>query len=172
MLSRYRGLPLHNLQPSDFRLRWEFFFKWRRAPQQTLRTHRSLEASCATVWWRWRWWLLLFIVLFLVMEHRWNEIDRGKSKYSEKNPSQCHLCWEVWRPHTHSAEDSTEILWRPHTHAAEDSTEILQYIYWQIATDVSKNCNVFFFTVKQSKKKKEECIIVAGNVGNNSQTPT
>jgi hypothetical protein len=29
-----------------------------RAPQQTLRTHRSLEASCATLWWRWRWWWL------------------------------------------------------------------------------------------------------------------
>jgi hypothetical protein len=29
-------------------------------------------------------------VLFLVMEHWWNEIDRGKPKYSEKNLSQCH----------------------------------------------------------------------------------
>jgi hypothetical protein len=28
---------------------------------------------------------------FLVMEHRWNEIDRGKPKYSEKNLSQCHF---------------------------------------------------------------------------------
>jgi hypothetical protein len=25
------------------------------------------------------------------MEHRWNEIDRGKPKYSEKNLFQCHL---------------------------------------------------------------------------------
>jgi hypothetical protein len=24
-----------------------------RAPHQTLRTHRSLDASCATLWWRW-----------------------------------------------------------------------------------------------------------------------
>jgi hypothetical protein len=31
------------------------FFWWWRAPQQTLRTHRSLEAYCATLWWRWRW---------------------------------------------------------------------------------------------------------------------
>jgi hypothetical protein len=55
-----------------------FFFKWWRAPQQTLRTHRSLEASCATLWWRWRrWWL--FFIHFLIMEHRWNEIDRGKT---------------------------------------------------------------------------------------------
>jgi hypothetical protein len=28
---------------------------------------------------------------FRVMEHRWNEIDRGKPKYSGKNLSQCHF---------------------------------------------------------------------------------
>jgi hypothetical protein len=28
---------------------------------------------------------------FQVMEHRWNEIDRGKPKYSGKNLSQCHF---------------------------------------------------------------------------------
>jgi hypothetical protein len=67
------------------------FFNWLRALQQTLRTHRSLEASCATLWWRWRWWLLFSFVLFLVMEHRWNETDRGKPKYSGKNLSQCHF---------------------------------------------------------------------------------
>jgi hypothetical protein len=52
----------------------------------------AFEASCATLWWWW-WWLLLllFLVLFLVMEHRWNEIGRGKSKYSGKNVSQCHF---------------------------------------------------------------------------------
>jgi hypothetical protein len=66
-----------------------FFFKWWRAPQQMLRTHRSLKAYCATLWWRWRWWL--FFVLFLVMEHRWNESDRGKPKYSGINLSQCHF---------------------------------------------------------------------------------
>jgi hypothetical protein len=27
-------------------------FLWWRAPQQKLRTHRSLEAYCATLWWR------------------------------------------------------------------------------------------------------------------------
>jgi hypothetical protein len=31
-----------------------------------------------------------FFVLLLVMEHRWNEIARGKPKYSEKNLSQSH----------------------------------------------------------------------------------
>jgi hypothetical protein len=28
---------------------------------------------------------------FLVMEHRWNETDRGRPKYSGKNLSQCHF---------------------------------------------------------------------------------
>jgi hypothetical protein len=32
-----------------------------------------------------------FFVPFLVMEHRWNETDRGKPKYSGKNLSQCHF---------------------------------------------------------------------------------
>jgi hypothetical protein len=30
-----------------------YFFLWWRAPQQMLRTHRSLKAYCATLWWRW-----------------------------------------------------------------------------------------------------------------------
>jgi hypothetical protein len=42
-----------------------------RAPQQMLRTHRSLEANCATLWWR---WLVLFV-------------DRRKPKHSGKT---CH----------------------------------------------------------------------------------
>jgi hypothetical protein len=32
-----------------------------------------------------------FFHFFQVMEHRWNEIDRGKPKYSGKNLSQCHI---------------------------------------------------------------------------------
>jgi hypothetical protein len=32
-----------------------------------------------------------FFVLFLVMEHRWNETDRGKPKNSGKNLSQSHF---------------------------------------------------------------------------------
>jgi hypothetical protein len=32
----------------------------------------------------------LFSSALQVMEHRWNEIDKGKSKYSGKNLSQCH----------------------------------------------------------------------------------
>jgi hypothetical protein len=64
-----------------------FFLVVAKGPQQTLRTHRSLEAYCATLWWRW--WL--FFVIFLVMEQRWNEIDRGKPTYLEKNLSPCHF---------------------------------------------------------------------------------
>jgi hypothetical protein len=43
-----------------------------------LRTQGSLETYCATV--RWRWLVFLFL-FFLVMEHRWNETERGKPKY-------------------------------------------------------------------------------------------
>jgi hypothetical protein len=32
-----------------------------------------------------------FFSYFRVMEHRWNETDRGKPKYSRKNLSQCHF---------------------------------------------------------------------------------
>jgi hypothetical protein len=32
-----------------------------------------------------------FFSFFQVMEHRWNEIDRGKPKYSDKNMSQYHF---------------------------------------------------------------------------------
>jgi hypothetical protein len=35
--------------------------------------------------------IVSFFSFFRVMEHRWNEIDRGKPKYSEKNLSQCHF---------------------------------------------------------------------------------
>jgi hypothetical protein len=59
---------------------------WWRVPQQMLRTHRSLEAYCATLWWRW-----LVFSFYCVMEHRWNKNDRGKPKYSGENLFQCHL---------------------------------------------------------------------------------
>jgi hypothetical protein len=34
---------------------------------------------------------MIIFVLFLVMEHRWNETDRGKPKNSGKNLPQCHF---------------------------------------------------------------------------------
>jgi hypothetical protein len=64
---------------------------WLRVPQQILRTHRSLKAYCATLWWRWS-----VFPFFLVMEHRWNETDRGKPKYSEEILSQCHFVHYKW----------------------------------------------------------------------------
>jgi hypothetical protein len=36
-------------------------------------------------------YLHLIFAIFLVMEHQWNDIDRGKPKYSGKNLSQCHF---------------------------------------------------------------------------------
>jgi hypothetical protein len=37
--------------------------------------------------------MINFFSLFLVMEHWWNEIDRGKLKYLGKNLSQCHFVY-------------------------------------------------------------------------------
>jgi hypothetical protein len=65
---------------------------WRRAPQQKLRTHCSLK-TFATLWWRWRErWSVFFFSFFQVTEHRWNEFDRGKPKYSGKKPVPVPLC--------------------------------------------------------------------------------
>jgi hypothetical protein len=58
------------------------FFTWWRAPQQMPRTHYSLKAFCATLWWRWRW--AVFYKVLQVMEHQWNEIDRGKQTTRRK----------------------------------------------------------------------------------------
>jgi hypothetical protein len=35
--------------------------------------------------------MISFSRFFRVMEHRWNETDREKQKYSEENLSQCHF---------------------------------------------------------------------------------
>jgi hypothetical protein len=35
--------------------------------------------------------MIIIFVLFLVMEHQWNETDRGKPKNSGNNLSQCHF---------------------------------------------------------------------------------
>jgi hypothetical protein len=47
-----------------------------------LGTHRSLEA-----YWGNPVMKMIIFSFFLVMEHRWNEIDSGKPKYSGKNLS-------------------------------------------------------------------------------------
>ena len=51
------------------------FWWWWRAPQQMLQTNHSLEAYCATLWWRWS-----LYSFFRVVEHQWNETDSGKPK--------------------------------------------------------------------------------------------
>jgi hypothetical protein len=66
-----------------------FFF--RRAPQQKLRSHRSLKAYCATLVMKMKRKMISFFQFFRVMEHRWNETGREKPKYSGKNLSQCHF---------------------------------------------------------------------------------
>jgi hypothetical protein len=35
--------------------------------------------------------IIIIFDLFLVMEHQWNETDRGGPKYSGRNLSQCHF---------------------------------------------------------------------------------
>jgi hypothetical protein len=76
----------NNSHSLDIDVNLAFFFVWR-APQQMLRTHRSLQPYCATVWWRW----LIFFSFFQIMEHRWNVIYRGKPEYSGKNLYQCNF---------------------------------------------------------------------------------
>jgi hypothetical protein len=55
-----------------------FFFFGEGCPQQKLRTHRSLDLQpCDEDKKKDD----QFFSLFQVMEHRWNDIDRGKPKY-------------------------------------------------------------------------------------------
>jgi hypothetical protein len=35
--------------------------------------------------------MIVIFVLFLLMEHRWNDIERGKPKYAGKILSQCNF---------------------------------------------------------------------------------
>jgi hypothetical protein len=64
---------------------------FRRAPQQKLRTHHSLKAYYANPVMKMKRNMINFFSFFQAMGHRWNETDRGKPKYSEKNLSQCHF---------------------------------------------------------------------------------
>jgi hypothetical protein len=65
-----------------------FFFCGERSRSRCYgRTAISLEAYCATLWWRW-----LVVSFFRVMEHRCDEVDRGKPKYSGKKLAPVPLC--------------------------------------------------------------------------------
>jgi hypothetical protein len=87
MISNYefmnKGMPCQLSCPRSGKC---FFFVVK-GPAADARTHRSLEAYCATLWWRW-----LIFSIFQVMEHRWNETDRGKPKYSGEKPVPVPLC--------------------------------------------------------------------------------
>jgi hypothetical protein len=64
------------------------FFLWWRAPQQKLRTHRSLEAYCATLWWRW-------LVFFFVFPYNGAPVERnrqGKTEVLREKPVPVSLC--------------------------------------------------------------------------------
>jgi hypothetical protein len=50
-----------------------------------------LKTYCATLVMEMKRKIISFFSFFQVMEHRWNELDRGKPKYSGKNLSQCHF---------------------------------------------------------------------------------
>jgi hypothetical protein len=69
-------------------LLWIFFS---RAPQQKLRTHRSLKASCATMWWRWeKDDQFFFIFPSNGAPVKWNW--QGKTEVLEETPVPVPLC--------------------------------------------------------------------------------
>jgi hypothetical protein len=84
--SNFGGTPLSKIKLDYIYVMFFIFFYYWRAPQQCYGSTAALKACYATLWWRW----LVFSFL-RVMEHRWNEIDREKPKYLEKNLSQCHF---------------------------------------------------------------------------------
>ena len=62
------------------------FLLWWRAPQQMLQTHRSIEAYCATPWWRW----LVFSVFpcnGTLVEWNWQGKTCSSATFSTKNPT-------------------------------------------------------------------------------------
>jgi hypothetical protein len=67
-------------------------FLWWRAPQQKLRTHRSLEVYCATLWWRWL-GFFVFPSNGAPVERNWQE----NPNYSGKNLPQCYFVYH--KPH-------------------------------------------------------------------------
>jgi hypothetical protein len=76
----------HIMRRFIYRARLSCVFLWWRAPQQMLRTPRSLEAYCATLWWR---WLVFFVFPCNGAPVEWNW--QGKTELLGENLSQCHF---------------------------------------------------------------------------------
>jgi hypothetical protein len=72
-----------------------------KGPQQKLRTHRSLKAYCASIVMKMKEKIIRFLI-FLVMEQRWDEIDKGKPTYLGKNLSQYHFVHQ--KSHMHASK--------------------------------------------------------------------
>ena len=69
------------LEVADIMIVFKGYFLWRKAPQQKLRTHRSLKAYCANLWWRWRErWLVFSSFLSNGASAKWNW--QGKTCHS------------------------------------------------------------------------------------------
>jgi hypothetical protein len=59
------------------------FFFWKGPRSRSYGRTAALKLIVQPLWWRWRERWSVFFSFFQVIEHRWNEIDRGKPKYSE-----------------------------------------------------------------------------------------
>jgi hypothetical protein len=107
------------------------FFMWRRVPQQVLRTHRSLEAYCANLWWRWSVFFFVFPCNGAPVEWNWQaktevlgektvpvpfcppEIPHGQTR-DRKRASAVRdwqlTAWAMARPKTHLTENKHFLL--------------------------------------------------------------
>ena len=131
------------------------FLYWR-APQQMLRTHRSLGAYCATLWWR----LWGFFSFSILMENRWNDFNGGNPKYSRNNLSQYHFV------HHKSHMDWPEIepgppRWEPATNCLSHGTAYFQLYFpmlWNILcgsepADLDRGAWNIFHTLSHTGRK-------------------
>jgi hypothetical protein len=80
------------LPSASFTILRVFLGEGGKSSQQTLRTHRSLKAYCATLWWRWRERWLDF---FFIFRSNWAPVEwncQGKPEVIGGNPVPVPLC--------------------------------------------------------------------------------